>query len=193
MTPADLLAFEADMTALFEQGQIRAPLHLAGGNEQALIDVFKGIDLAHDWIAVGWRSHYHCLLAGVPPEKVKEAILDGRSITMCFPEYRVISSAIVGGIAPIAMGIAWGIKRRGEPGKVWCFIGDMTARTGIVAETMHYAMGHKLPIQFVIEDNGKSVCTPTDNVWGNGGYAPVLHYRYELTRPHVGVGKHVKF
>jgi putative effector of murein hydrolase len=30
----------------------------------------------------------------------------GRSIALCFPEYRMISSAIVGGICPIAMGIA---------------------------------------------------------------------------------------
>src|SRR5512147_2793322 len=105
MTPQDLLAFEAEMALLFEEGKIRAPLHLAGGNEQQLIDVFKHIDLEHDWLACSWRSHYHCLLAGVPREEVKMAILNGRSIALCFPEYKVISSAIVGGIAPIAMGI----------------------------------------------------------------------------------------
>src|SRR2546422_5092538 len=32
----------------------------------------------------------------------------------CFPEYRVVSSAIVGGIVSLAVGLALGIKRRGE-------------------------------------------------------------------------------
>ena len=193
MTPQDLQAFENEMAALFEAGQIRAPLHLAGGNEQQLIDIFKAVDLDHDWICGGWRMHYHCLLAGVPPDELKDAILAGRSIALCFPKYRVISSAIVGGVAPIAMGIAWGLKRSGKPGKVWCFMGDMTARTGIVSETIRYANGHELPINFVTEDNGKSVCTDTKEVWGKCGHSPSFSYRYELTRPHVGTNIWVKF
>lgn len=193
MTPETLLAFEAEMATLFEEGKIRSPLHLAGGNEQNLIDVFKHIDLENDWLCCQWRSHYHCLLAGVPPEELKAAILQGRSINLCFPKYRVISSAIVGGIAPIAMGIAWGLKRSGKPGKVWVFMGDMTVLTGIVSETMRYAHGHELPIRFVTEDNGKSVCTNTKEVWGRSGYSPHISYRYEMTRPHVGIGKHVSF
>jgi pyruvate dehydrogenase E1 component alpha subunit len=193
MTPQDLLAFEAEMAALFEAGQIRSPLHLAGGNEQQLIDLFERVDLEHDYICGGWRMHYHALLAGVPPEELKAAILAGHSIALCFPKYRVISSAIVGGIAPIAMGIAWGLKRSDKPGKVWVFMGDMTARAGIISETMRYAHGHELPINFVTEDNGKSVCTDTKEVWGRCGHSPHISYRYELTRPHVGIGRHVSF
>lgn len=138
--------------------------------------------------------HYASLLKGVPPEVLKKAIMDGRSIGLCFPEYRVLSSAIVGGICPIAMGIAWALKRQGKPGTVWCFIGDMTATSGIFAETARYAMQHALPIQFVIEDNGMSVCTPTREVWGTEQPTPVLTgYAYELTRPHVGTGRWVSF
>lgn len=197
MTPESLLAFEAEMVTLFEEGLIRSPLHLAGGNEQSLIDIFKCIDLENDWVCGGWRMHYHCLLKGVPADELKMAIIKGRSIALCFPEHKIISSAIVGGIAPIAMGIAWGLKNSGKPGKVWVFIGDMTARTGIVGETLQYVMGHQLPLQFVVEDNGKSVCTPTQEVWGHpiipACSSPVMSYNYELTVPHVGIGKHISF
>lgn len=193
MTPEELLAFEADMAAEFEKGNIPFPLHLAGGNEVALIEIFKDVK-DEDYICCSWRSHYHALLKGVPPETLKAAIMAGRSIALCFPEHRMISSAIVGGICPIALGIAWALKRQGKPGKVWCFVGDMTASTGIFTETMRYAMGHDLPIQFILEDNGMSVSTPTREVWGLAGApAPFFGYSYELTRPHVGIGRFVRF
>lgn len=193
LTADDLLSFEADISAEFEAGKIAAPVHLAGGNEASLIEIFKNI-ADEDWIACSWRSHYHALLKGVPPNELKAAIMAGRSIALCFPEYRMISSAIVGGICPIAMGIAWALKRQGKPGKVWVFCGDMTACSGIFAETVRYAMQHALPIQFVIEDNGMSVCTPTREVWGTEAPQPVLTgYGYTLTRAHVGINKWVSF
>ncbi len=118
MTPADLIAFEADVAERFNRAEVPYPVHLSGGNEQQLIDYFAThYDAARgDWVCTYWRSHYHCLLAGVPPDEVLAAILAGRSITLCFPKYRVISSAIVGGILPIAVGIAVGIRRR-TPGR----------------------------------------------------------------------------
>ena len=193
ITPAYLQFFEEDIAAEFEAGKIAAPVHLAGGNESRLIEIFRLIE-DQDWICCSWRSHYHALLKGVPPAELKAAIMAGRSIALCFPDYRMISSAIVGGICPIAMGIAWALKRQGSKAKVWCFIGDMTATSGIFAETVRYAMQHALPIQFVIEDNGMSVCTPTREVWGTEPPQPVMTgYGYTLTRPHVGIGKFVRF
>lgn len=193
VTPEELLAFEEDIAAEFEAGNIPHPVHLAGGNEVQLIDLFQRIDKDVDWVACSWRSHYHALLKGVPPEQVKAAIMAGRSIALCFPEHRMISSAIVGGICPIALGIAWALKRSGERGTVWCFVGDMTAVTGIFTECVRYAMGHDLPIQFVLEDNGMSVCTPTREVWGTQMSSKFGGYSYKLTRPHVGTGKWVSF
>lgn len=189
-----LQAFEEDIAAEFDAGRIPHPVHLADGNELQLIEIFKGIS-NEDWIACSWRSHYHALLKGVPASEVKAAIMAGRSIALCFPEHRMISSAIVGGICPIALGIAWSLKRDGRPGKVWTFVGDMTASTGILAECMRYAMGHDLPIQFIMEDNGMSVCTPTREVWGQTPptEAKFFGYAYNLTRPHVGTGKWVRF
>lgn len=199
LTPADLTAFEDEIAAAFLAKQIHAPVHLYGGGESQLIDIFRGHVEPQDWLAVTWRSHPHCLLKGVPRAEVKAAILAGRSITLNFPQHKVISSAMVGGIAPIAVGLALGIQRKGETGrrKVVCFLGDMAVETGIVHEAIKYSVHYDLPILFVVEDNGLSVKTDTVAAWGGqSSYTrsrKVISYCYQLTRPHVGVGSHVAF
>ncbi len=194
MNVDELQAFEDEMTREFEAGNIKAPLHLAGGNEQILIDLFKEVDRENDYILCSWRSHYHCLLAGVPPDVLRRSILDGHSISLCFPEYRVLSSGIVGGICPIGVGIAAGLKRAKLPGKVWVFCGDMTSMSGIFIESVRYANNHGLPIDFVIEDNGLSVCTNTLDSWGREWSGDkVRDYVYKLTKAHVGIRKYVRF
>jgi pyruvate dehydrogenase E1 component alpha subunit len=96
---------------------------------------------------------------------VKAEIMAGRSISLCFPRYRILSSAIVSGVLPIALGVALGIKRRNGNEKVWCFMGEMTSETGVAHECIKYARSHGLPIHWVVEDNEKSVCTDTRKAW----------------------------
>lgn len=186
-TVDSLRAFEQEIADAFNRGEIKSPVHLAGGNEQQLIDIFKAIR-SIDWVCCTWRSHYHCLLKGVPSEQVRQAILAGRSIALCFPEHNIISSAMVGGIVPIALGLAWAVKRRGINQCVFCFIGDMAASTGLVAECSRYASGHELPLQIIVEDNGLSVSTDTNEAWGKAPWIVPQSYHYTLDRPHVGTG-----
>lgn len=196
LTAAYLIAFERDIAGEFNAGRIRAPIHLDGNNEDQLIAIFREI-APDDWIAGSWRQHYHCLLKGVPPEKLKAEIMAGRSICLNFPEHRVLSSAIVGGVISQALGIALSIKRRGAPERVHVFLGDMTATTGAAHECSWYALGHDLPIRFIVEDNRKSVCSDTRKVWGGADpvvmLAPDDSYDYELPFPHAGAGKRVQF
>ncbi len=199
LTAEDLINFESEIAALFNAAKIRAPVHLYSGNEQQMIEVFRDVR-AEDWVCCSWRSHYQCLLKGVPPEKVREEILAGRSISLCFPEYRVVSSAMVGGIVPIAVGIAMGVKRAGESGRVHCFMGEMTSETGIAHEAIKYCYNHKLPIRFIVEDNEKSVCTDTRQTWAqptlsyeNGDHPMVVYYKYQTKYPHAGAGVRVQF
>ena len=200
LTAEDLIAFEAHVADAFNAGMIRAPIHLSGGNEEHLISYFEENYRPGDWICSYWRSHYHCLLAGVSPTLLTAKILDGRSITLTFPERRIVTSAIVGGIIPIALGIALSIKRRGGEENVHCFVGDMTARPGAFYEAVSYAHGHDLPIHFVVEDNGKSVMTDTADIWGWQTWLHsemfedyVTQYYYILPWPHAGAGKRVEF
>jgi TPP-dependent pyruvate/acetoin dehydrogenase alpha subunit len=183
-TPASLRAFEAEIAAAFDAGEIGAPVHLSGNNEAQLIAYFAERFRPGDWVFSTWRSHYHALLAGVPPEKVKTACLAGRGITLAWPEYRFCTSAIVGGAVPIATGVAMGLARRIDPSDprlnyawlgdtpsrkphVHCFVGDMASRSGIFHECREYAVGFDLPITFIVENNFKSVMTDTQEVWGS--------------------------
>jgi len=202
LTKEELIEFEIEIAACFDDAQIRAPVHLYNDNEEQIIEVFKKHNIGpEDWVLCSWRSHYQCLLKGVPPEELKEAILQGRSISLCFKEYRILSSGIVTGALPIATGIALDIKRKGDTNKVYCFMGDMTSETGIAHECIKYARNHELPIHFIVEDNGKSVCTDTRATWNqekltyegvNDEY--VTYYKYVLDKyPHAGAGKRVQF
>lgn len=198
-TPEELIDFENQIAELFNAAKIRSPVHLYYGNEEKIIEVFREVQ-EDDWVMCSWRSHYQCLLKGVPPEKLKEEIVAGRSISLCFPDQRVVSSALVGGILPIAVGIAMGIKRSGGKNRVHCFMGDMTSETGIAHECIKYATNHKLPIRFIVEDNGKSVCTDTREAWQqnkltyeDGKHPLVVYYKYQSKYPHAGAGTRVQF
>lgn len=193
-TPETLIAFENRVAAAFEAKQIRAPIHLCSdGQAGPLLDIFRTVR-PDDWVFSTWRSHWHCLLKGVPEEEVFAAILDGRSMFLCFKEQRIVSSAIVGGILPIALGVAMGIKRAGGRERVHVFIGDMTARTGLYHEFYQYARGHSLPVRAVIEDNEVSTNANTGDTWGRSVLSlPVTRYAYQRNRPHTGTGKHVTF
>ena len=199
MKKIDLIKFENDIAAVFNSGKIRAPVHLYSGNEEVLIKFFKKIK-KNDWVFCSWRSHYQCLLKGVPPKRLKKEILEGKSISLCFPEYRIYSSAIVGGTLPIAVGMAVSLKRKKSRNKVYCFMGEMTSETGIAHETIKYSRNKKLPIHFIVEDNRKSVCTDTRKTWSQrkltyekSSDKYVTYYKYNLKYPHAGAGKRVQF
>jgi len=131
---------------------------------------------------------------------VMDEIMAGRSISLCFPEQRIYSSAIVGGVLPIAVGTALAIARSGEDARVHCFMGEMTAETGIAHESIKYSRNHRLPIRFIVEDNEKSVCTDTRAAWNqpklsfeNQRDEYIHYYRYQTRYPHAGAGQRVQF
>ena len=194
MTKEELVAFEDSIASDFNAGLIRYPIHLESGNEDNLIRIFADVK-PEDYLFGSWRLHLKALLKGVPHEELRAAILRGESMALRFPEYRVYGSAIVGGTVPIALGTAMAIKRREGSEHVWCFLGDMTSLTGIFSECLRYAENFSLPIKFIVEDNGVSVCSNTKETWG--GSLPVSRlietYQYQSKYPHAGSGKRIQF
>ena len=195
----DLIAFENKIADLFNNKKIRSPIHLYHGNENEIINVFKNIT-QDDWVFCSWRSHYQCLLKGVSENELVNAIVEGRSISLCFPENKIFSSAIVGGVLPIAVGTALSIKKKKLSNCVYCFMGDMTAETGIAHEAIKFSKNFDLPIKFIIEDNNLSVCTDTRKVWGmkqlsyeNSDDPMIIYYKYKNKYPHAGAGLRVQF
>lgn len=182
-----LRAFEESIRAAALGGELVSALHLSRGNEQQLIDIFKEI-APTDWVFSTYRSHYHALLHGIPEDWLRSEIMAGRSISINSAEHKFFTSSIVGGCLPIAVGTALAIKRNGGKENVWCFVGDMAASTGMFADCLKYVNGHKLPLHFIVEDNGFSTNTPTQEPWGKENhYAMHTRYRYTRELPHSGV------
>ena len=194
LTPQDLIDFETKVKETYEAGKIKGPIHLAKNNEEQLIEIFQYVS-EDDWVFVPWRNHYHALLHGVDPDKLFNSILEGRSMGTNNTKPNFYASSIVGGIIPLALGVALGIKQKGNNSRVWCFVGDMTMETGVFHEAYKYNKNFDLPIQWVVEDNNMSVHTPTDMAWGKKQEVPdgVIYYKYEMEYPHHGTGKWVNF
>ncbi len=193
-TKDTMIAFRDRVEAAFLDRRIRSPVHLpSDGQAEPLLRIFEGVR-PQDWVFSGWRSMWHALLKGMPEGDVFQMILDGRSMYLMSREYRFVCSSIVGGILPIALGVAAGMQRSGEDARVYAFSGDMTARSGLFHECIEYAKGHCLPIRFCVEDNGLSTDTPTAEAWGRSRSLPEIeHYKYARNKAHVGVGTHVSF
>ena len=194
LTTKDLIEFEENIANLYENKKIKGPIHLSGNNESELIKIFKNIKKS-DWVFSGWRNHYHALLKGCSKTDIKKQIVSGRSMTLNSFKDNFFSSSIVGGILPIALGVALSIKRRKTKNKVWVFIGDMTYETGVFYECYKYAKNFKLPLNFVVEDNQLSTNTPTKKAWGKKQrkFPGVRYYSYLRKYPHHGIGKWILF
>lgn len=200
-TKQELLDFEEKVANLFNNAKIRSPVHLSGGNEEECIELFKDIK-PEDWVFTTYRSHYHALCKGMPEKDLMEWILSNKSIHLMSKKYKMVSSAIVGGTIPQAVGAAMAIKINKEERRVWCICGDMTSTLGTFHDCWQFAKLNHLPITFIIEDNGLSTDTPTEKAWsqhyGNParqwvGQPHIIYYKYERTRPHYGAGKFVNF
>ena len=202
LTKADLVNFEKEIADIFATGVIRAPVHLRAGREEQLIKIFRDHKIgADDYVFGYWDTHELALLKGVPRAEVKQAILDGKSISLCFPKYRVFCSGIAASLMGTATGVAWALKQPGKKGRAFLFCGDMSAETGSFHEAVKYVYNFDLPAVFVVSDNGVSVMTNTREVWGDPEpwfkgtkyEKKIIYFKYVNGYPHSGLGKLIKF
>jgi pyruvate dehydrogenase E1 component alpha subunit len=195
LTEKDLVNFELRVKEEYEKATITGPVHLSKNNELQLIEIFKYIH-PEDWVFSSWRNHYHALLHGVPEDSLWELITSGKSMSVYCENPKLYTSSIVGGVIPIALGAAHALKIKNSNRKVWLFVGDMTAETGVFHECYKFSRRHNLPLEIVIEDNNMSTNTPTDETWGGKKSThpnDVFYYSYERGYPHHGTGEWILF
>jgi TPP-dependent pyruvate/acetoin dehydrogenase alpha subunit len=202
VTKEELISFEKEIADIFATGTIRAPVHLRAGREEMLIKIFSDHRIGDDDYVFGfWDSHELALLKGVPRQELKQAIIDGKSISLCFPLQKVLCSGIVGSLMGTAAGVAWALKQQGQKGRVFLFCGDMSAETGIFHEAVKYIYNFDLPAVFIVCDNGVSVMTDTRATWGHPDpwfkgtkyESKIIYFKYTNGYPHSGLGKLIKF
>ena len=187
-TEQDLIKFEQRIIDNYNNNKLPFLFHLCGGNEQQLINIFEEINDG-DWVLATHRNHYQAYLHGIPPETVEDRVMNGRSMFIYDNKRNFFSSAIVGGIPGIAVGIAMALKRKGSDKKVWCFVGDGAEDTGHFSESVRYVDGWDLPCTFVVEDNDMSIIANKKERWGKAKIPKwpncVRRYQYTLPFPHA--------
>ena len=189
-----LIDFEEKVAQLYENKKIKGPIHLSGNNEKELIKIFKKIK-KKDWVFSNWRNHYHALLKGLDEKFILGQILKGKSMNLNDLDKNFFTSSIVGGILPIALGVAFANKLKKNNSVVWVFIGDMTFETGVFHECYKFGKNMNLKIKFIVEDNAMSTNTDTKKAWGGKQKIPkdIIYYKYKRKYPHHGIGKWILF
>lgn len=195
MNVPQLREFESRILSQWEAGELPTHIHLCGGNEKQLIEIFSEIKPG-DWIFSTHRNHYHALLAGIPPERLEGLIHFGRSMYVFDRSRNFLSTAILAGLTCPAVGVALDLQRTNSSGHVWCFLGDGAEEEGHFYEAALFAEARGLPVTFVIEDNDYQMETTKTERRGHeehvlgplDHFSCVRRYHYRRIYPHSGSG-----
>jgi pyruvate dehydrogenase E1 component alpha subunit len=161
--------FEERAGQLYGLGLIGGFCHLYIGQEAVAVGLQSALDNSKDSVITGYRDHGHMLAYGLDP-KIIMAELTGRaagiskgkggSMHMFSTEKRFYGGhGIVGAQVSLGAGLAFKHKYSGDGGVCLAYFGDGAANQGQVYETMNMAELWKLPIIFVIENNGYAMGT----------------------------------
>jgi TPP-dependent pyruvate/acetoin dehydrogenase alpha subunit len=197
-TKQDLIDFEKEVAAHWEAGDLPYLIHLSGGNEDFLIDLFEEVQDG-DWIFSTHRNHHHALLSGVPRDELLRKIIAGNSMFVFDSKCNFFTSSILAGNCCIAAGVAYALKEKGSENWVYCFLGDGAEEQGHFYEAVMFVEGQDLPCMFIIEDNNRSVDTTIEernpNKFRFEMPSCVIRNEYTATYPHAGNGtkKHIIF
>jgi TPP-dependent pyruvate/acetoin dehydrogenase alpha subunit len=145
-----------------EKGKLVGMQILAYGQEAVAVGIVKALE-PDDVIVSNHRSHGHLLAKGADPKYLMAEIMGkatgvnkGKSGTlhMSVPEVNALmTTTIVGGGPPLAVGAAFAQQYRGTSNITVVFFGDGAAAEGSVHEAMNLAALWKLPVLFVCENN----------------------------------------
>ena len=161
--------FEEKAGQLYGLGLIGGFCHLYIGQEAVAVGLQSALNEGHDSVITGYRDHGHMLAYGIDP-KVIMAELTGRgagishgkggSMHMFSTDHKFYGGpGIVGAQVPLGAGLAFAHKYRNDGGVCMAYFGDGAANQGQVYETFNMAALWKLPIVFVVENNGYAMGT----------------------------------
>jgi TPP-dependent pyruvate/acetoin dehydrogenase alpha subunit len=198
-TKKELIDFEQTVAQHWEAGDLPYLIHLSGGNEDFLIDLFNEEIKDGDWIFSTHRNHHHALLSGIPRNELLAKILAGNSMFVFDSNRHFYTSSVLAGTCAIAAGVAYTLKQSGSENWVYCFVGDGAQEQGHFYEAVMFVEAHDLPCMFVIEDNDRSVDSSLEErnptKWRFEDPSCVMRDEYTPTYPHAGNGtkKHIIF
>jgi pyruvate dehydrogenase E1 component alpha subunit len=154
--------FEERCAELYTEEKIRGFLHLYIGEEAIAVGVMQCLT-PEDAVVATYREHGHALARGMPMTTMmaemygkREGCSRGRGGSMHLFDAATRfygGNAIVGGLLPLAVGLALADKMQGRRRVTTCFFGEGAAAEGEFHESLNLAALWQLPVLFVCENN----------------------------------------
>lgn len=163
-------AFETVVGEYKLKRQIYGMAHSYNGQEAVAVGICAALE-RDDYVMSNHRPHGHAIAKGVDVSRMMAEIFGkstgtngGKGGSMHISDSTVgflPATGIVGSGIPVACGAAFASKYKGEKRIACVFLGDGAANEGVLHECLNYASIWKLPLLFVLEDNGLAVTTCT--------------------------------
>jgi pyruvate dehydrogenase E1 component alpha subunit len=160
--------FETESLRQYNNGKIGGFLHLYNGQESVVVGCVSlmGDD---DHIITAYRNHGHALAVGMTMNECMAELYGkatgcskgkGGSMHFFAPDKNYWGGhGIVGGQTPLGLGLAYALKYKGLKGAALCFMGDGAVNQGCFYESLNMASLFKIPVIYIIENNGYSMGT----------------------------------
>jgi TPP-dependent pyruvate/acetoin dehydrogenase alpha subunit len=169
---------EQEIGRLYPSDKIKSPVHLSIGQESVAVGICDALR-KDDITTMTYRSHATYLAKGGDLNAMIaelygkiDGCTQGKGGSMHLADMSAGvtgASAVVGTTIPMALGIAFSFKSEGSDRVATAFFGDGSTEEGVFSETMNFAALHKLPILFVMENNGYAIHSPVADRWAGDG------------------------
>ena len=160
---------EHKIESLFSQGLLRGTTHCCIGQEAVPAAMSYLIDINRDYLCSGHRAHGLSMMMTMKPETLLGEIMGkpygmakglGGSQHVYYKNY--FTNGITGGMATIATGIAFALKQEKTDAISVVDFGDGAMNEGYVLEAFNLAAEMKLPVLYILENNGYAMSTPVE-------------------------------
>jgi pyruvate dehydrogenase E1 component alpha subunit len=157
-----LRRFEERASQQYQAQKIGGFCHLYIGQEAVVVGA-AAATRPDDYFITAYRDHAHALVKGTSPDSCMAELFGketgcsrGLGGSMHFfdrKNHMYGGHAIVGAHVPLAVGMAFASKYRGEDRVTLCFFGDGAINQGGFHEALNLAALYKLPVLFICENN----------------------------------------
>jgi pyruvate dehydrogenase E1 component alpha subunit len=153
----------------YSQGKIGGFLHLYIGQEAVAVGAVAALK-PEDYVITSYRDHGQAYAKGMSARAIMAELFGketgcskglGGSMHFFDAQNNFLGGyGIVGGHLPLAAGVAYASKYRGDGRVCLCFFGDGAVSQGATHEALSLAALWKLPVVFICENNLYSMGTP---------------------------------